>query len=121
MNTDGNLLTIEIDMSFAGVKTKLIKHLKRKQSFDFIPFRKFTRSVGWIDESLRSANTLREVSLRYVESYTVMSPSAKNILGDDSGRDNNLCITRRVGDKITDGDKVAIFKFEVSRAAVPLQ
>lgn len=102
-------------MSSVGVHTSLVKYLKRKTTFETIPLRMFSKTSGWLRESNRNAHILRAAEVKYVKAYVVMSPNVTDVNApqDASSLNSSLCITRRIGDQITDGSSVTVFLYEV--------
>lgn len=113
LNADCSLLTVEIDFTFNGIQTHLVKYLKRKVSYDYIPYKLFPNTLSWLNPSNRNPMVLENTSISYIEAFTVISPSAVNIQ-ETTTNPSSMSLTRRIGDKITDGDKIMLFKFKVS-------
>jgi hypothetical protein len=113
LNSDGSCLVIEIELSFVGVQTTLVKYLRRKTSYESLPFKRFIVTSAWLNESLHNSYILRGTTITFLKAYEVQTPSAVDHSDTDS-YNRDISLTRRVGDQITDGATVIVFLFEVS-------
>jgi len=76
----------------------------------------FPKTSGWLREGNRSAHVLRATDVKYLKAYVVNSPSSNDVSVVTSIANHGvdqLCLTRRIGDKITDGSVVTVYLYEV--------
>lgn len=115
---DFSTLQIEIEFFYHNTTIKHVKTLRRKSSFGLIPLSTFPRTLGWLNPYSHSSDILKELRIDVAQTFMIVSPCPLNIKNYTNtaltSTEEKSSITRRIGDRTTDGDEVVMYQFEAS-------